>query len=596
MSLEEIQESRNWKIKKQDGSRLEPANLDVLREWVTSGQIGMDDLVINDDLASWVPASEIPELSDLFGGQAIIPDTSEASPDDAIHRPAKAGGGIEMPDCAFHPGQTASKICVGCGKFVCEECCQRLDRKVLCRVCVAEKQAGIEPGAPVGPGAPAEAIPGASPGTVMSRLAVASLIFSVVALLALTAMLVSGFLILPITAAGFFAFWAALLGGISLSRIRLSERSLRGRELALAGLLLGCVILTGSIAGAYVFTMKTQAMPGRKGVRQVGSAQLPPGRRQNIFRRPERRQLPAGVTKQVLQEHEASARQLLEEARGFLSQGQLQRALNICRTIDRLYPESETAKLIRRSIPVMEQALAKQQSDSESLAQENEEAAQQKYELAINLYSDGDRGNSLELLKGIVIDYRGTNVAEQARTEISKIEKELADEELQRLEEEASKLAAQADERMDAENFEEAAELYGKIVNEYPQTLAASRVRTRLKQAELIVKDASERAFYGIQKEIEIETYEEAIALLRNFQMQFPDSSRMGEVEQLLAENQKNKMDADNLYNFGRAHFVERKYRIALGRYGKLIREYPRSHWIPQAKEENREALERLQE
>ena len=66
MSSEDIQGPLHWKVKKRDGSRLEPASLDVLRHWVTSGQIEPDDLVINEDLADWVLASEIVELADLF--------------------------------------------------------------------------------------------------------------------------------------------------------------------------------------------------------------------------------------------------------------------------------------------------------------------------------------------------------------------------------------------------------------------------------------------------------------------------------------------------------------------------------------------------
>ena len=66
MSSDESHEPRNWKVKKRDGSRLEPASLDVLRHWVTSRQIDRDDLVINDDLADWMPASEVLQLFDLF--------------------------------------------------------------------------------------------------------------------------------------------------------------------------------------------------------------------------------------------------------------------------------------------------------------------------------------------------------------------------------------------------------------------------------------------------------------------------------------------------------------------------------------------------
>ena len=63
MSAEGIRGGRHWKIKKRDGSRLEPANLEVLRHWVETGQIGPDDHVINEDLA------DAPELvnSDPYG-------------------------------------------------------------------------------------------------------------------------------------------------------------------------------------------------------------------------------------------------------------------------------------------------------------------------------------------------------------------------------------------------------------------------------------------------------------------------------------------------------------------------------------------------
>jgi outer membrane protein assembly factor BamD (BamD/ComL family) len=63
----------------------------------------------------------------------------------------------------------------------------------------------------------------------------------------------------------------------------------------------------------------------------------------------------------------------------------------------------------------------------------------------------------------------------------------------------------------------------------------------------------------------------------------------------MLQEDTTNKTIADSLYTFGRAYMAEQKYSLALGRYDKLIKEHPRSQWIPQARKDYEEALQKLQ-
>jgi TolA-binding protein len=64
----------------------------------------------------------------------------------------------------------------------------------------------------------------------------------------------------------------------------------------------------------------------------------------------------------------------------------------------------------------------------------------------------------------------------------------------------------------------------------------------------------------------------------------------------MLQENQAGKLVADGLFTFGSAYFSERKYKLALGRYEKLIKEHPRSQWVPQARNDSEIALEKLKE
>lgn len=595
MSLDEIEESLNWKVKRRDGSRLEPANLDVLRQWVASGQIGPDDLVINDDLVDWIRAAEIPELNDLFRELSAAPGVS-APPREGKISQLPQDDEVEVPDCAFHPGRAALEICVGCGKFICGECRQRLEHKVYCQRCMAEKNAGVEPGAPVGPEAPRDAQADSHLKVPISGFAVASLVFSGLALLALAAIFIPGISIVSVPAAGFSAFLAALLGGLALNRIRMSGGFLQGRAVALAGLAVGCVILGGSLIFAYAFTVKAKKAPGQGGARQAGLEQWTPAGRRSALRQSDRRQSLQRSSKRLLDQDEDGARHLLEEASVFLRQGKLEEALSRCKSIVIRYPETETTELVKQRMPVLEKALEKQRAELEEQARENEAAAREKYELAMSLYSEGDRAASAELLKSIIDDYPETTLAKHARTESSKIGEEIADEESRRREAEASTLAVEAERGMEAEQYGEAAELYREIIAEYPGTLTASSIKPKLERVELIISDASELAFYEIQKELEAKTYEEVILELKDFLEQYPDSARTDQIKELLAENQRKKGEADTLYNFGRAYFEDGKYRSALGRYEKLIAEYPRSRWISRAKQENREALKRLQE
>lgn len=589
MSSDEVHEPRHWKVKKQDGSRLEPANLDVLRHWVASRQIEPDDLVINEELADWIRASEVLELFDLFEKrEPHPPPAAEPEPIPIEIREAE----VEVPDCAYHPGRKATEICVGCGKFICEECRERLEGKMYCRRCRAEKQAGVEPGAPVGPGAPARIISGVSPASTMSRLAIASLVFAVVALGASSMMVVSRFILTTAPAVAFIAFIAAMLGGLAFNRIRLSGGVLRGGPLALAGLISGCLMLVASLTVAFVFTGRLQrASEGDTG-RLGGLGQQIPGRRQGVARR---QPLP-DLTKKGREEREANAKQLLEQVEKYLNEGQLDQAVSISKTILGLYPDTETAKLIEERLPALEQVLARRRAEEEEIKQQNEQLSQQRFEHALTMYSEGNRATALDLLKSIVESYPETNAAEQARVEITKIEKAIADQELKRLDEEASRLAGQANRRMESEQYAEAVEMYREIMSRYPQTPTATTIRPKLKEAELLASDPSEREFRKIQKEFQANTYEESIALLQDFLAKYPDSNRADEAKGLLDENQASKRTADSLYNFGRTYFEEQKYNVAVGRYGKLINEYPRSRWIPQAKKEYEETLEKLRE
>ncbi len=595
MGVDKRKESLNWKVKRQDGSRLEPANVDVLRQWAASGEIGPDDLVINDELADWMRASEIPELKNLFQVRSAVPGESVPSEEERISPRAREAE-VEVPDCAFHPGRTSSEICVGCGKFICEECRQRYEHKVYCRRCMAEKNAGVEPGAPVGLDAVSDGRETTLAKVPMSGFAIASVVFSGIAILAVAAMLVPGISIATVPVAGFCSFLAALLGGLALNRIRMSAGFLQGRGVALAGLVFGCFILGVSLIFAYAFTVQAKRGPAQEGARRTGLERWIPAGRRSGLPRSARRQSQEGFLKRPVEEDENAAKRLLEEASMLLSQGKLEEALTQCKSLVSYYPETETAELVRQRMPVMEKALQQQRAEREERAQEIETAAREKYELALNLYSEGDRIASLELFRSIVDDYPEASVAKRARTEWSRIKQEIANEESARRQAEASSLAADAEQKMEAEQYADAAVLYRRIIAAYPETPTASDIKPKLEQVELIISDPSELAFYKIQEELETRTYEEAIVQLEGFLERYPDSARTEQVTELLAENQRKKGEADTLYNFGRAYFEDGKYRSALGRYEKLIAEYPRSRWIPRAKQENREALKRLQQ
>jgi outer membrane protein assembly factor BamD (BamD/ComL family) len=121
-------------------------------------------------------------------------------------------------------------------------------------------------------------------------------------------------------------------------------------------------------------------------------------------------------------------------------------------------------------------------------------------------------------------------------------------------------------------------------------------VKSRLQEAELLASDPSEREFRRLKDSLQNLTYEESISALRDFTVKYPQSGRVAEARALLDENQTHKNAADSLYNFGHAYFEEGKYSVALGRYDKLIKEFPRSRWIPQAQKEYEQTLEELQQ
>jgi tetratricopeptide (TPR) repeat protein len=592
MSIDDVKEPRNWKVKKPDGSRLEPANLNVLRQWVASGQVGADDLVINDDLGGWVTARQLPELNDLLAKDTMPADFSTVSTGEVRVHLAEEEDAVTMPDCAFHPGRTASEICVGCGKFICGECLQRIERKVYCPGCQAEKHAGVEPGAPLGPDAASREIVDETVKVPINPMAIASLVFAALALVASITVLIPGFSTAAIPLAGFCAFLAALLGGLALNRIRLSRNVIGGRALAQTGVVAGSIILAGSLVFAYVFTTKARGGAGRADGRQAALQQDSRGRRGTVGARRSGRAL----TPRLFTQQDENARRLLAEASAFLREGKLEEAIAKCRTIENLYPETDTAELVRERIPVLERALEVQRAEATQRARENEEVALQKYELAMNAYAEGNAAAAVELLESVVNDYGRTGVQDEATAQLEKIRKEIADRELRRLEETASGLGVQAAERMEEGRYNEAAELYRRIVTDYATTSRAPVAQAALERVEQIINEPSERAYYQMQKTLEAMTYEKAMAVVRDFLEQYPDSARIDDALRLLEENERKKRDADNLYTFGHTYFEEGKYAVAVGRYEKLIQEYPRSRWSAQAKRENKEALERLQE
>ena len=577
MGPDEAHGPKYWKVEKRDGSRLEPANLDILRQWVASGQIGADDLILNEEIADWIRASEVAELSDLFGKQVPVSDSPQAPADTE-----KEEQEVEVPDCAFHPGRTAAEICVGCGKFICEECRERLEGKVHCRRCMAEKQAGVEPGAPVGPGASGQVIAGAPASSAMSRLAIVSLVFSAAAVAASVITFVPRINIVMAAVAGSIAFVAALLGWFALSSIRLSGMLLRGRGIALAGLISGCVILIASLS--FVFYSTRQPGSG-EGSGLVDITRGRSGRQPRQF-----------FSKKAKAEREAEAKKLLEQAGEDLGRGRLKRAITRCEAILDLYPETDTAKLIKRRLPILEQALATKEAEAEALKLQNEQSAATRFEHAMGMNDEGDQATALDLLKSVVSTYPKTETAKQARAEIARIEKAAADEEASVLDREASQLAAQADQLMESEKYSEAARLYERIAADYSKTPTAAATKAQLEEARLLSEDTSESEFRKLQKKIETKTYAESVALLQDFIKKYPKSNRISDVVTLQDENRTNERDADSIYNFGRAYFEDNKYDAALRRYRELINEYPRSRWISQAKEEYQKTLEQLKQ
>lgn len=586
MSSDGVKEAQNWKVKKRDGSRLEPANLSVLRQWVASHQIEPDDLVINDDLADWIRAAEVLELFDLF--EQSEAGSKSVSPVNQKEKAAGAEFEIITPDCAYHPGRTASEICVGCGKFVCGECGERLENKFYCRRCLAEKQVGVEPGAPAGPGAIARIIPGVREANQLNRVALASLAAAVVAIAASFLMIIPGYVVAVAPAVGFISFLAALLGAVALGNIRLRKSSARSRQFALAGLFAGLAVLILSV-GAISFSIReVRSAYGRTGnLRSQGDSILP---------QISRRQTPIGQTTQTKEEREANARQLMEQVAEYLKAGQLEQAISTGRTLVGLYPETGAAKLVEERLPVIEQALAAKQAQEKEVQLQNEDIARRRLDHALQLSSGGNQTAALDLLRSIVDGYPGTESADLAKKEVEKIENVLANQRLKQQDQEASLLAHNAEKYMTAADYDKAAELYGRIVTQYSDTPTAASVRSAYEEAQLLATDPSERGFRKIQQNLADRNYEQTIDELQDFLGQYPNSKRFEDAKAMLQENITNKSIADGLYNFGRAYMAEQKYSLALGRYEKLIKEHPRSQWIPQAKKDYEEALEKLQE
>ncbi|GAB4340123.1 MAG: hypothetical protein Kow0099_15800 [Candidatus Abyssubacteria bacterium] len=581
-TMTDAHEPRNWKVKKQDGSRLEPANLDVLRQWVASGQIAPDDMIINDDLADWIRAAEVLELFDLFEkGNEVVSRQRRAE----AHTVKKREDDVEVPDCINHPGRPAETICVGCGKFICKECREQLEGKVYCRRCAAEKKAGVEPGAPVGPGAPrnlghAEVAPS------VSRLAIASLVFAVIAVLSSFVMVVPKYALASAPAIGLVAFIAVLLGGLALNRMRLGGGVQRGRQFALAGLVSGGVALAVSLAFIVLFADRTRS---EERGQTAGLQNIVPGRHPRM-------QPPPPISKEAREEREANAKALLTEIERYLNEGDLEQAVSVSRTVMGLYPETQTAKIVSERFPALEQALADKKAQEEELMRQSEQLARQRLDHALQMYSEGNRVTALDLLKSIVESYPQTAAAEEARAEIAKMEQAIAEQQLRKLEEEAARLANKAEQLIQSEQYAEAVAVYRDIVSRYQHTPTAAAVKSKLREAELLASDPSEREFRSLKQSLESLTYEESISRLRDFLAKFPQSGRAAEAEALLNENQNHKNAADSLYNFGHAYFEEERYSVALGRYDKLIKEHPRSRWIPQAQKEYEQTLEKLQQ
>jgi len=560
MSSDGAREPQNWKVKRQDGSRLEPANLTVLRQWVASHQIEADDLVINDELSDWIRAAEAFELFDLFEKQEV-----HIEPDDlSLQQQQEPEIQIEIPDCAFHPGRAATEICVGCGKFVCSECSDRFESKLYCRGCLAEKQVGVEPGAPAGPGAVAQIIPGVRFSPKVNRLSLTS----------------------TAPAVGFISFLAALFGAISLSNIRTGRISTRSRQFAMAGLLAGLSMLILSVYTMSVSIREFRASGGNLTRRNQVERFLPQwGRRQT-----------GPLTETERAERETNARQMLDQVAEFLKAGQLEQAVSASRTLIGLYPDTEAGERVAKNLPVLEQALAEEQAQEKAALEQNEDLARQRLEQAERLYGEGNRATAIELLKSVVEAYPDTQAAESARAELQRIESVLASERQREQERKATDLARRAKKLLEAEQFSDAANLYDKIVSEYAGTQAAASVREDYRQAQLLASDPSEREFFKIQKNLPGQNYEQAIEKLQEFLMENPESAHFEEAKKMLQENQTNKTIADSLYTFGRAYMSEKKYSLAVGRYEKLIEEHPRSKWTPQARKDYELAQEKLKE
>ncbi|RJP24668.1 MAG: hypothetical protein C4520_03710 [Candidatus Abyssobacteria bacterium SURF_5] len=571
---------KDWKVQKSDGSRLEPANLSVLRHWVETGQIEADDLVINEDLSDWIRAAEALDLFDLFERQ----EPGDRSGESARQSVEFADLEIKIPDCAYHPGQPAAEICVGCGKFVCKECGERFESKLYCRRCLAEKQVGAEPGlAAAGP--VAQIIPGVRPAQRVNRFSLASVTLSVVAILCSFLMISPRFRMAAAPAVGFISFLAALLGAIGLGNLRSTQLSSRSKQFALSGLLVGLSLLILSVM-AISLSIRQFRSGSATSIRgnQLNSIAPQTARRQPIY------------SKQMQEERDANSRQLLDQLTDQLNAGQLEGAVSTARTLVGLYPETDAARITQERLPLLENALEeKRVVDQESL-RENEERARQRLEYALKIYSDGNLNVTIDLLRSIVENFPTTETAKLAEAELKRIEGLLTNQRMKQEEEDASRLARQARERMEMERYEEAADIYRRLLNQYPATPTAVAARADLAQAQLLLSDASEREFRRIQKQSPDLSYEDVIPRLQEFLAQYPSSARFEEANRMLQDHLTNKSIADGLYTFGKTYLSERKYSLALGRYDKLINEHPRSQWTAQARKDREHALEKLKE
>lgn len=207
--------------------------------------------------------------------------------------------------------------------------------------------------------------------------------------------------------------------------------------------------------------------------------------------------------------------------------------------------------------------------------------AKKLYNEASSLRKEGKYKEAIEAYRRIISQYPGTEYEELAKRALGLIMEEM-------IEDEGGKIWADAEKAAEEGRYEEASNLYQRIIDHYPTTTYANRAREKVNQILLKAENLKAEMLYKKALDhLKGERFLEAIETFENLILTYPRSEYVNPAKDGVKEAKSSlfELQAKRRYEVADEYFKLGDWRKAIDEFQKVKEGYPQTNYAKKAED-----------